>query len=60
MEMQVVEHIAKISVIQKCSFLAAASDIFNAKVSGTLKRYVIPVPCSWSAYISFWDVFIYK
>uniref|UniRef100_A0A7N0UHR9 DNA 3'-5' helicase n=1 Tax=Kalanchoe fedtschenkoi TaxID=63787 RepID=A0A7N0UHR9_KALFE len=35
---RVVEHIGKISMTQKCSFLSAATDIFNAKVSGTLKR----------------------
>ncbi|CAM8908704.1 unnamed protein product [Rhodiola kirilowii] len=35
---RVLEHIGKISMSRKCSFLSAASDIFKAKVSGTLKR----------------------
>ncbi|KAK4777262.1 hypothetical protein SAY87_017449 [Trapa incisa] len=34
----VVNHIDKISTIRKCSFLTAAFDIFNAKISGTFKR----------------------
>lgn len=33
-----VEYIDKISIARKCSFLAAANDIFRAKVSGTFKR----------------------
>ncbi|XP_056683975.1 ATP-dependent DNA helicase SRS2-like protein At4g25120 isoform X2 [Spinacia oleracea] len=35
---KVIEHIDKISTIRKCSFISAASDIFNAKISGTFKR----------------------
>ncbi|XP_074317759.1 ATP-dependent DNA helicase SRS2-like protein At4g25120 [Silene latifolia] len=35
---RVIEHIDKISTIRKCSFVSAASDIFNAKISGTFKR----------------------
>ncbi|KAJ7949659.1 ATP-dependent DNA helicase SRS2-like protein [Quillaja saponaria] len=37
-KMKVIGHIEKISVIRKCSFISAACDIFNAKVSGTFKR----------------------
>ncbi|KAL2900752.1 hypothetical protein RDABS01_025834 [Bienertia sinuspersici] len=35
---KIIEHIDKISTVRKCSFIAAASDIFNAKISGTFKR----------------------
>ncbi|XP_019441073.1 PREDICTED: ATP-dependent DNA helicase SRS2-like protein At4g25120 [Lupinus angustifolius] len=35
---RVIDHINKISTVRKCSFLSAACDIFNAKVSGTFKR----------------------
>ncbi|XP_054786737.1 ATP-dependent DNA helicase SRS2-like protein At4g25120 isoform X2 [Prosopis cineraria] len=35
---KVIEHVNKISTIRKCSFLSAACDIFNAKISGTFKR----------------------
>lgn len=35
---RVIEHIDKISITRKCSFVSAASDIFSAKVSGTFKR----------------------
>ncbi|XP_048325461.2 ATP-dependent DNA helicase SRS2-like protein At4g25120 [Ziziphus jujuba] len=35
---RVIEHIDKVSTIRKCSFMSAACDIFNAKVSGTFKR----------------------
>ncbi|CAK9135092.1 unnamed protein product [Ilex paraguariensis] len=35
---KVIEHIDKISTVRKCSFLLAACDIFNAKISGTFKR----------------------
>lgn len=35
---RVIEHVNKISTIRKCSFLSAACDIFNAKISGTFKR----------------------
>ena len=35
---QVVEHIEKISTVRKCSFISAASDIFNAKISVTFNR----------------------
>ncbi|KAG6497552.1 hypothetical protein ZIOFF_045453 [Zingiber officinale] len=35
----VVDYVERISSARKCSFLAAAKDIFHAKVSGTFKRY---------------------
>ncbi|KAK4284023.1 hypothetical protein QN277_000911 [Acacia crassicarpa] len=35
---RVIEHVNKISTIRKCSFLSAACEIFNAKISGTFKR----------------------
>ncbi|KAM7272183.1 hypothetical protein ACFE04_026846 [Oxalis oulophora] len=35
---RVIEHIDKISVMRKCSFISVASDVFNAKISGTFKR----------------------
>jgi superfamily I DNA/RNA helicase len=35
---RIIEHIEKISTSRKCSFISAASDIFNAKISGTFKR----------------------
>ena len=38
---QVIEHIDKISITRKCSFITAASDIFTAKVSGTFKRFLL-------------------
>ncbi|CAI8585071.1 unnamed protein product [Vicia faba] len=38
MKKRVIDHISKISTNRKCSFLSAACDIFNAKISGTFKR----------------------
>ncbi|XP_072983888.1 ATP-dependent DNA helicase SRS2-like protein At4g25120 [Typha latifolia] len=35
---KVVDYVEKISLARKCSFLSAARDIFNAKISGTFKR----------------------
>ncbi|CAA3017265.1 ATP-dependent DNA helicase SRS2 At4g25120 [Olea europaea subsp. europaea] len=35
---KVIEHIDKVSTVRKCSFSAAACDIFSAKISGTFKR----------------------
>ncbi|KAI4351194.1 hypothetical protein L6164_005573 [Bauhinia variegata] len=35
---RVIDHVDKISTIRKCSFISAATDIFNAKISGTFKR----------------------
>ncbi|XP_044491763.1 ATP-dependent DNA helicase SRS2-like protein At4g25120 isoform X2 [Mangifera indica] len=35
---RVIDHIDKVSIIRKCSFVSAACDIFNAKISGTFKR----------------------
>jgi hypothetical protein len=35
---QILNHIEKISLARKCSFISAATDIFSAKVSGTFKR----------------------
>ncbi|XP_051121237.1 ATP-dependent DNA helicase SRS2-like protein At4g25120 [Andrographis paniculata] len=35
---KVIEHIDKVSTVRKCTFIAAARDIFNAKVSGIFKR----------------------
>ncbi|KAL9247425.1 hypothetical protein vseg_020857 [Gypsophila vaccaria] len=35
---RVIEHIDKVSTIRKSTFISAASDIFNAKISGTFKR----------------------
>ncbi|KAL4284134.1 hypothetical protein GQ457_16G026180 [Hibiscus cannabinus] len=35
---RVIEHIEKITACRKCSFISAARDIFNAKISGTFKR----------------------
>ncbi|CAK7336918.1 unnamed protein product [Dovyalis caffra] len=35
---RVIDHVDKISVIRKCSFVSAACDIFGAKISGTFKR----------------------
>ncbi|KAK8983852.1 hypothetical protein V6N11_009635 [Hibiscus sabdariffa] len=35
---RVIEHIEKITACRKCSFISAACDIFNAKISGTFKR----------------------
>ncbi|XP_050223895.1 ATP-dependent DNA helicase SRS2-like protein At4g25120 [Mercurialis annua] len=35
---RVIDHVDKISMIRKCSFISAASDIFSAKISGTFKR----------------------
>uniref|UniRef100_A0A7C9D031 UvrD-like helicase C-terminal domain-containing protein n=1 Tax=Opuntia streptacantha TaxID=393608 RepID=A0A7C9D031_OPUST len=37
-KMRVVEHIEKISTVRKCSFISSASDVFNAKMSGTFNR----------------------
>ncbi|KAL9335522.1 hypothetical protein Peur_072703 [Populus x canadensis] len=34
----VIEHVDKISTVRKCSFIAAACDVFSAKISGTFKR----------------------
>uniref|UniRef100_A0A6N2MXR2 DNA 3'-5' helicase n=1 Tax=Salix viminalis TaxID=40686 RepID=A0A6N2MXR2_SALVM len=35
---RVIEHVDKISTVRKCSFIAAACDVFSAKISGTFKR----------------------
>uniref|UniRef100_A0A0D9WZ01 DNA 3'-5' helicase n=1 Tax=Leersia perrieri TaxID=77586 RepID=A0A0D9WZ01_9ORYZ len=35
---KIINHIEKISLARKCSFISAATDIFSAKVSGTFKR----------------------
>ncbi|XP_040382180.1 ATP-dependent DNA helicase SRS2-like protein At4g25120 isoform X2 [Oryza brachyantha] len=35
---KVINHIEKISLARKCSFISTATDIFSAKVSGTFKR----------------------
>ncbi|GAB2235527.1 hypothetical protein Drorol1_Dr00025952 [Drosera rotundifolia] len=35
---KVIEHVDEISTIRKCSFISAAKDVFNAKISGTFKR----------------------
>ncbi|GAA0144042.1 DNA metabolism protein [Lithospermum erythrorhizon] len=35
---KIIEHIDKISMVRKCSFISAAGDIFSAKISGTFKR----------------------
>ncbi|CAI9091956.1 OLC1v1027080C1 [Oldenlandia corymbosa var. corymbosa] len=35
---KVIEHIEKVLTVRKCSFISAATDIFSAKVSGSLKR----------------------
>ncbi|TVU39041.1 hypothetical protein EJB05_12443, partial [Eragrostis curvula] len=35
---KILDHIEKISLARKCSFISAANDIFSAKVSGTFKR----------------------
>ncbi|TYG55632.1 hypothetical protein ES288_D09G289500v1 [Gossypium darwinii] len=35
---RVIEHVEKITECRKCSFISAACDIFNAKISGTFKR----------------------
>ncbi|KAF5766843.1 putative DNA helicase [Helianthus annuus] len=35
---RIIDHINKVSSVRKCSFIFAASDIFSAKISGTLKR----------------------
>ncbi|CAD6223739.1 unnamed protein product [Miscanthus lutarioriparius] len=35
---KIIDHVEKISLARKCSFISAASDIFSAKVSGTFKR----------------------
>lgn len=35
---KVIDHVEKISLARKCSFISAATDIFSAKVSGTFKR----------------------
>ncbi|KAK8577631.1 hypothetical protein V6N13_027899 [Hibiscus sabdariffa] len=37
---RVIEHIEKITACRKCSFISAACDIFNAKISGTFKSIV--------------------
>ncbi|KAA3454352.1 ATP-dependent DNA helicase SRS2-like protein isoform X1 [Gossypium australe] len=34
---RVIEHVEKITECRKCSFISAACDIFNAKISGTFK-----------------------
>ncbi|KAF8669505.1 hypothetical protein HU200_051306 [Digitaria exilis] len=38
---KILDHVEKISLARKCSFISAATDIFNAKVSGTFKRVQI-------------------
>ncbi|CAL5086579.1 unnamed protein product [Urochloa decumbens] len=35
---KIIDHIEKIALARKCSFISAATDIFSAKVSGTFKR----------------------
>ncbi|XWS37004.1 hypothetical protein CRYUN_Cryun19dG0006200 [Craigia yunnanensis] len=35
---RVIDHVEKITACRKCSFISAACDIFNAKISGTFKR----------------------
>ncbi|WVZ66007.1 hypothetical protein U9M48_015286 [Paspalum notatum var. saurae] len=35
---KIIDHVEKISLARKCSFVSAATDIFSAKVSGTFKR----------------------
>ena len=40
-----IDHVEKISLARKCSFVSAATDIFSAKVSGTFKR-LFPFPFS--------------
>ncbi|PAN14052.1 hypothetical protein PAHAL_2G380900 [Panicum hallii] len=35
---KMIDYVEKISLARKCSFVSAATDIFNAKVSGTFKR----------------------
>ncbi|CAN6175486.1 unnamed protein product [Urochloa humidicola] len=35
---KIIDHVEKISLARKCSFISAATDIFSAKVSGTFKR----------------------
>ncbi|KAG2637120.1 hypothetical protein PVAP13_2NG501100 [Panicum virgatum] len=35
---KMIDHVEKISLARKCSFVSAATDIFSAKVSGTFKR----------------------
>ncbi|GAB2272776.1 hypothetical protein Dimus_007595 [Dionaea muscipula] len=35
---KMIEYVDKLSTIRKCSFVSAAEDIFNAKISGTFKR----------------------
>ncbi|KAK3127095.1 hypothetical protein QOZ80_7AG0568260 [Eleusine coracana subsp. coracana] len=35
---KILDHVEKISLARKCSFISAATDIFSAKVSGTFKR----------------------
>ncbi|KAK3125074.1 hypothetical protein QOZ80_7BG0599640 [Eleusine coracana subsp. coracana] len=35
---KILDHVEKISLARKCSFISAAIDIFSAKVSGTFKR----------------------
>ncbi|XP_022995240.1 ATP-dependent DNA helicase SRS2-like protein At4g25120 [Cucurbita maxima] len=35
---RIINHIDKISTVRKCPFITAARDIFNSKISGTLKR----------------------
>jgi hypothetical protein len=41
---QFIDHVEKISLARKCSFIDAATDIFSAKVSGTFKR-LFSIPC---------------
>ncbi|KAF8700866.1 hypothetical protein HU200_034232 [Digitaria exilis] len=38
---KILDHVEKISLARKCSFISAATDIFSAKVSGTFKRLQI-------------------
>ncbi|RLM85005.1 ATP-dependent DNA helicase SRS2-like protein [Panicum miliaceum] len=42
---KMIDHVEKISLARKCSFVSAATDIFNAKVSGTFKRAQITQGC---------------
>lgn len=51
--LQIIGHIDKISTFRKCSFVSAASDIFRVKISGTFKRFCLPVS-SQCSYLGWW------
>ncbi|KAK0589617.1 hypothetical protein LWI29_016388 [Acer saccharum] len=40
---RIIDHIDKICTFRKSSFIAAACDIFSAKISGTFKRFSLPI-----------------